>query len=191
MPNPISVVFAASATGSWRVERIVTLCGEPLPHAAALDRLEGILEPRTRPGMVWSLRGVTSNERYVNRPEKEALVAIQPGLGRSESTHAALIPIKKSEAWWSLAQDERRAILEERSKHIATGLGFLPAVARRLYHARDLGEPFDFLTWFEFAPEDRPFFDELLSLLRETEEWTFVEREVEVRLEKSEPESHS
>jgi len=26
-------------------------------------------------------------------------------------------------------------------------------VARRLHHGRDLGESFDFLTWFEYAPE--------------------------------------
>ncbi len=31
---------------------------------------------------------------------------------------------------------------------------YLLAVARRLYHCRDLGEPFDFLTWFEYAPQD-------------------------------------
>src|SRR2546428_7160638 len=31
---------------------------------------------------------------------------------------------------------------------------YLPAIARRLYHCRDLGEPFDFLTWFEYAPAD-------------------------------------
>jgi hypothetical protein len=28
---------------------------------------------------------------------------------------AALIPIKKSAVWWAMAQDERRAIFEERS----------------------------------------------------------------------------
>src|SRR5438477_5729245 len=28
-------------------------------------------------------------------------------------------PIRKSAAWWALAQDERRAVLEERSHHIA------------------------------------------------------------------------
>ena len=59
---------------------------------------------------------------------------------------------------------------------------YLPRVARRLYHCRDLGEPFDFLTWFEFAPEHEAAFDELTSMLRSREEWTFVDREVEIRL---------
>jgi hypothetical protein len=34
----------------------------------------------------------------------------------------------------------------------------------------------------EFASADADAFDELLRRLRETEEWTYVEREVEVRL---------
>ena len=80
------------------------------------------------------------------------MVARQESLSRVESTRAALIPITKSEAWWELAQDERRQIFEESSRHVATGLEYVPAVARRLHHGRDLGEPFDFLTWFEFAP---------------------------------------
>jgi len=81
-----------------------------------------------------------------------------------------------------MAQDARRAVLEEESRHIAIGLDRLPAVARRLIHARDLGEPFDFLTWFEFAPEHAADFDVLLARPRATTEWRFVEREVEVRL---------
>jgi hypothetical protein len=130
----------------------------------------------------WVLRGVASYERYVTRLEREALVARQEELGRPQATRAALIPIRKSAAWWDLTQDERRAIFEERSGHIRTGLRYLPAVARRLYHCRDLGEPFDFLTWFEYAPHDQGGFDELVGTLRTSEEWTFVEREVDIRL---------
>jgi hypothetical protein len=58
-------------------------------------------------------------------------------------------------------------------------------VARKLHHSRDLGEPFDFLTWFEFSPRDEAAFDALLARLRSTEEWRYVEREVEVRLERA------
>jgi hypothetical protein len=58
----------------------------------------------------------------------------------------------------------------------------LAAIARRLFHGRDLGAEFDFLTWFEVATEDQGAFDELLGPLRATEEWTYVEREVDVRL---------
>lgn len=141
-------------------------------------------EAQLPPGASWLLRGVTSNERYVTGEEKHALAARQPALGRAESIHAALIPIRKNAAWWMLPQDERRRIFEEQSRHIETGLRYLPAIARRLHHCRDLGtrEQFDFLTWFEFAPRDAPAFDELVRELRTSPEWGYVEREIDIRL---------
>ena len=45
----------------------------------------------------------------------------------------------------------------------------------------DLGEPFDFLTWFEYAPEHADAFEELVRRLRSTAEWRYVEREVDIR----------
>lgn len=132
--------------------------------------------------MSWTLRGFTSNERYVERQERAALTSIQQPLGRAAATCAALIPIRKTEDWWELTQDERRAVVEQRSHHIETGLEYLPAVARRLHHSRDLGEPFDFLTWFEYSPADTAAFEELVVRLRGTEEWSFVDREVDIRL---------
>ena len=55
-------------------------------------------------------------------------------------------------------------------------------MARRLHHSRELGEEFDFLTWFEYAPADAAAFEELVALLRLTEEWRYVDREVDIRL---------
>jgi chlorite dismutase len=131
---------------------------------------------------LWVLFGVASNLRYTERQEKNDLAARQAPLGRSEATCAALIPILKSPAWWELTQEERRTIFETRSHHIQNSLKYLPAVARQLYHSRDLGEPFDFLTWFEYAPEHVDAFEELVHQLRQTEEWKFVDREVDIRL---------
>jgi chlorite dismutase len=132
----------------------------------------------------WTLRGITSTERYVQRDEKAALVSRQEGLGRPASNCAALIPIRKTAAWWTLTQQDRREIFEEQSRHIAIGLKYLPAVARRLHHCRDLGlsEPFDFLTWFEYAPPEASAFHDLLQALRESAEWRFVDRECDVRV---------
>jgi hypothetical protein len=76
-------------------------------------------------------------------------------------------------------------VFEERSHHIALGLTRLPAVARRLYHSRDIGEPFDFLTWFEYAPEDSLSFESLVTEMRATEEWHWVDREVDIRLRRA------
>ncbi len=63
--------------------------------------------------------------------------------------------------------------------------------SRRFYHARDLGEPFDFLTWFELAPEHATAFEDLVGILRGTEEWTCVEREVDVRLSAISPTNYA
>ena len=170
--------FSGGEQGLWMIERNEAVTGEGLAPAARLD----IGEDPTPPGATWVLRGVPSYERYVNAAEQAELRNRSPELGRPEATRAALIPIRKSAAWWDLTQDERREIFEERSRHIATGLKYLPAVARRLHHGRELGEPFDFLTWFEYAPADAAAFEELVAILRETDEWRYVEREVDIRL---------
>ena len=179
--RPLLVAFAGGEVGSWAVERLETVAGAPLEPTSRLEVIEGKAS-RLDGRPAWVLRGVTSNERYVSRIEHDTLVTKQEPLGRAASTRAALIPITKSDAWWELPQDERRRIFEERSHHIATGLEYLPAVARRLHHGRDLGEPFDFLTWFEYAPEHAHAFEELVDRLRETEEWAYVEREIDIRL---------
>ncbi len=174
-------LFVGGTTGKWHVERVSAVSGPALTPVPRLAIFDGDQATIPEDG-VWLLRGVTSYERYVHRAERSALVARQPPLGRPHATRAALLPIKKSVAWWELTQDERRVIFEERSHHITLGLRYLPAIARRLYHSHDLGEPFDFLTWFEYAPADAAVFEELVGTLRETEEWTYVEREIDIRL---------
>ena len=175
--------FAGGAIGPWCIVRVEPIIGEPLAHADRLSIVNGLMTSLPE-GTRWSLHGVTSNERYVTQQEREQLAAKQPALGRPEAIYAALIPVRKTAAWWSLAQDERRRILAERSGHITTGLKYLPAIARRLHHCRDLGgtEPFDFLTWFEYAPTNAAAFDELVAELRTSEEWTYVDREVDIRV---------
>jgi hypothetical protein len=179
--SPLAVSFAGGAAGGWRVDRIEQVRGpglERVPRVAVVEGASALMPAGAR----WILRGVTSNDRYTTQHEREPLLAVQQHLGATTATRAALIPIKKSADWWALAQDERRAIFEERSHHVAIGLGYAMAIARRLHHSRDLGEPYDFLTWFEFAPAASDAFDALLGRLRATEEWSYVEREVEVRL---------
>lgn len=168
--------FAAAATGQWRITSITATAGATLPGAACLS-IDGA--PRDA---AWTLRGTPSNLRYTTAQERTGLVARQEGIGRPQATRAALIPIAKSDTWWALAQDERRAIYMA-GGHYAIGLDYLPAIARKLYHCRDLGgEPFDFLTWFEFAPEHEAAFDAMLVRLRAGAEWDYVTREVDIRL---------
>ncbi|MET0706167.1 MAG: chlorite dismutase family protein [Tardiphaga sp.] len=179
-------IFQGGNDGAWRVVSLAPVIGEALPDVPSLSVTHGaaISLPLLPSQTAWQLAGIASHVRYVERNEKTALAAVQAGLGRPEATLAALIPIKKSAAWWDLTQEERRRIFEDQSHHIAASLKYLPAIARQLYHSRDLGEPFDFLTWFEFAPKHAAAFEELVATLRGTEEWRYVEREVDVRLER-------
>jgi hypothetical protein len=176
-------VFSGTDAGEFSIDSIVPIVGDTLPAAPCLTVTPGPPVSSSR----FSLSGVASNERYTTRAEKSALVSKQQALGRAEASQGALIPIKKSQAWWDLTQDERRAVFEERSRHVQLGLEALPQVARRLHHCRDLAttEPFDFLTWFDFREEDRPKFDDLLGALRASEEWQYVEREVEIRVRRA------
>ncbi|MGQ0715968.1 MAG: chlorite dismutase family protein [Pseudonocardiales bacterium] len=176
------VAFVGGAEGPWHVERLDAVTGPALPR---VDHLSVVADPTAAGSFAdatWILRGAVSYERYVRRTEHDQLVRRQADLGRAGATRAALIPISKSPEWWALSQDERRDIFEERSHHIATSLDYLPAVARRLHHGHDIGEPFDFLTWFEYAPAASEAFEQLVNRLRQTEEWTYVEREVDIRL---------
>ena len=181
--------FAGGDTGAWRIVAQSTLVGEPLPAVKMVDLVGGLAgEWPIPPGAAWRLRGITSNERYVTRTEKDRLVAQQEGLGRAQASCGVLIPLRKNAAWWALTQDERRRVFEEQSAHIQIGMKYLPAIARRLHHCRDLGpdEPFDFITWFEFAPAETAAFDALLRELRASPEWRYVDREVEMRLTRAE-----
>jgi hypothetical protein len=182
--NMINTIFdfIGNDSGEWKITSMETLKGDPIKSVSHLTKVSGNLL-QSEPG-IWTLKGMISNLRYTEKEEKDKLVAIQEDLGRPTATLAAFIPIRKSESWWNLAQDERRKIMENKSQHTHTGMKYLPAIARKLFHSRDIGEPFDFLTWFEFAPEHQDNFEELLFELRKTEEWTYIEREIDIRLEK-------
>lgn len=184
--NPRLYSFVGGNTGPWSVIRFRTVIGEPIAEPEKLDVINGPV-PALPEGAKWCLKGVTSNVRYVERDEKVQLDSKQASLGRLEATHGALIPIRKSAKWWSLTQNERRAVFEDRSQHTAMGLKYLPAIARRLHHCRDLegSEPFDFLTFFDYSEKDAPAFEDLVAALRATEEWKFVDREIDIRLIRS------
>lgn len=183
--NPRLFTFVGGKIGDWSVVTAKAIVGDPLPTVERVDIVNGAVAALPEGGK-WMLRGVTSNARYITRSEKEMLAKKQQPLGRPDSTLAALIPIRKNAKWWELTQEERREIFEEKSKHNAVGLKYLPGIARRLHHCRDMSaaEPFDFLTLFDYAKADAAAFDDLVAALRETLEWTFVEREVDIRLER-------
>jgi chlorite dismutase len=172
--------FIGDHAGEWKVTSMIALKGESIEPVSHIKKISSSLVSSNKG--IWTLKGIVSNLRYTEKKDKDNLVAVQEDLGRSEATLAAFIPIRKSEAWWNLAQDERRKIMENKSQHTQIGMKYLPAIARKLFHSRDIGEPFDFLTWFEYAPADAAAFEELLEALRKTEEWSYVDREIDIRL---------
>ena len=177
LPHTLPVTrFTGGGTGGWRVTSIETIVGEALPQGdfVAIDG--------TAPGL-WTISGSASHLRYTTAGERRRLRARHAALGRPEARRAALIPIRKAAVWWDMAQDERRAVYE-RGGHLSIGLDYLPGIARSLYHARDLGEPFDFLTWFEFAPDQETAFDAMLVRLRRCAEWDYVDREIDIRMDR-------
>ena len=181
--NPRATMFVGSKTGSMRVVSHTTICGQPIERAEGVDIIVGVAA-MVHDDAVWAFHGVATNDRYTTRAEKTELTSKQAPIGRAEATSSALILLRKRAEWWALTQDERRAILEEDSHHIAIGMRYLPAVARRLLHCRDLDDqaPFDFIGYLDFAPENEVAFGAMLSQLRATREWSFMDREIDIRL---------
>ena len=173
--------FSGGDVGDWKVESVAPVTGESLAPCERIAITKGA--PASALDSAWSLRGVVSSLRYTTKDELDELRTKGPNaLGRPEATLAALIPIKKNAAWWALAQDERAAIINS-GRHFALGIEYMPAVSRRLHHCHDLvGEPFDFLTLFEYSPDNASAFEEMVARLRATPEWGFVEREVDIRM---------
>ncbi len=180
--DPLLVAFVGGDVGEWQVDAMTPVAGPSLQPARRVCVIEGAAARANHDTASWTLVGVTSHDRYLTVAEQTGLAAAQEPLGRAASTRAALIPISKSESWWALPAGERRRIFEESSHHVSIGLEYLPRIARRLHYGRELGAEFDFLTWFEYAPEHVDAFEQLLARLRATEEWSFVDREVDLRL---------
>jgi hypothetical protein len=184
--NPQQTVFSAGTAGDWAITRIRAVVGDALPAAPRLAlSTPGLETPARARSSAWQLQGVTSHLRYATRAEVQRLAPGERSLGAADATMAALIPITKSAAWWQMAQDERDDVFARQSAHAAIGLRYSAGIARKLYHCRDLGGLFDFLTWFEFPAAQSGAFDDLLAALRATPEWIYVEREVELRLVRS------
>ena len=147
------------------VEGVTAPVGDPLPPAARLAVVEG--PEAERADGRWVLRGVVSRQGEDARAE-------QLPLGRPDARCAVLLAIRMTPEWWERAEDDRRAL----SSTIEHG----PAISRRIHRARNRDDPFDVLTWFEFPPDEQAEVSDLLTRLRESAEWPYVERAVEVRM---------
>ncbi len=161
----------------WNVVRIESL-KEMAPH---LSNTQNTI-----------FRGVTQHLQYTTDAQRQELDRqSRSELPPSESTIAVLIPIRKSEEWWNLAQDQRQAYFQKavNEGHTTVGLRYVDRVFRKLYHSRyvDPTAHYDFLTYFEFYGQYSDDFRKLLMELRDptrNPEWNYVDLEFEIWMNK-------
>ncbi len=134
------------------------------------------------------LVAVTQHLGYTRAAERAELA---PATSPGADAHVVIIPITKSAAWWELAHDERDQLFRGAGTsegHVNVGRPVAKQILRKLYHGRGVpGAGWDFLTYFEFAPELEGEFRALVSGLRDparNPEWRHVEREADIWLTK-------
>ncbi len=114
--NPRLVTFVGGRTGSWTVIKQTTIVGDPLAEIQGLDIVNAPVGALPN-GATLILRGVTSNERYATREEKDQLLATQATLGLPAAPQGALIPIRKNAKWWTLSERQSRSAGLARTVH--------------------------------------------------------------------------
>ncbi len=189
-----------SRPSHYRVRKVVPVLGEAPTNIANgwnVVRVETSLpisiEQPSSPSQVIQFYGVTQNLHYTSNAQRQELDRhSRPELEPSDHTTAVLIPIRKSEDWWELAQDERQVSFEKTEKHpghTAIGLKYVDRVFRKLYHSHylDVALGYDFLTYFEFEDIHEKDFTTLLADLRDTKanpEWAYVNHDFEIWMTK-------
>src|SRR5215467_6765846 len=86
--------FVGGNSGSWRVLAIRPVQGDTLSQVARIAVCRGD-EPSPLESE-WTLSGVISKIRFVERPEQLELTLKQTPRCRTEATMAVLIPIRKT-----------------------------------------------------------------------------------------------
>jgi hypothetical protein len=142
-------------------------------------------------GGLFCIEGVERPPRYTNHELHE--FAFRPAAVRRSgrvSSHALLLPIRKTAEWWNMSALERGVFfyphVDIRSGcavrgHVLSAAEGIPALFRRLYHNPDgyqrEGE-YDFLAYFECAPQDLQSFARVHRALQDTAqnpEWRYVQ----------------
>ncbi len=181
----------------YTVREIVPVSGESFLKAAkgtGLTRLETAQPLAPATAAKADFCGMVRHLNYTTQAQRSELQGISAKeVAASGETLAVLIPIRKSAAWWSLAQDERQAHFHRpagRENHASIGHRYADKIFRKLYHARyfETLPGYDFLTYFEFQEELTETFRALLKELRHPElnpEWAYVDRECEIWMTKT------
>ncbi|HEU0122088.1 MAG TPA: chlorite dismutase family protein [Bryobacteraceae bacterium] len=175
--------------GRYRVDTVHILRGPaPAPPSSRsfLFRIEAP-EPLSLPSAV-QLGGTAGAAQYT---DPAAPTAAANGLGPLPAPcRAVLIPLRKSKSWWDLDASSRRAYFHAsptHPNHTDVAAPYIKQIHRRLFHARGTTPDYDFLTYFEFLPQDESAFRKLLAALRDVRrnpEWNYIDREWEIWMTK-------
>ena len=152
MPGQLQIAFVGGHDGPWRIDGITAWRGEPLPPAAHLAVVDAPADDAGA-GATWALRGTVVGPAVEGSPEDTG------------TRFAALLALRTDSA----------------ADGLADALAQLPSTVGRIVDADGGGEPFDLLGWYELTADELDGFSRHLVALRQSERWTAVEREVEVR----------
>src|SRR4051812_39890428 len=121
--------FRGGNSGAWQVISQKPVKGQALAQVPCLSVIhsEAIALPLIPSQTAWRLAGGARHVRYVERGEKPARPAGQAARGRPGAGRAALTPTRKSAAGGAPPRGARRAIFEDKPRHIAASLKYLPA----------------------------------------------------------------
>lgn len=194
LPPPTWVRFTTNAAepaageraDRYRIVSVSSRTGAPLGGLEPGGRLTRIESTLGVPAGAGDLVAVTQHLGYTRSSERAELASTAtPG----PNAHVVVIPLSKSEAWWSRAHDERDHLFRGAGKaegHVNVGRPHAKTILRKLYHGRGVpGAGWDFLTYFEIDPALEDDFRSLLRGLRDpaqNPEWAEVEREAEIWL---------
>jgi hypothetical protein len=156
-----------------------------------LGDVEAELRRRLGDAELLAIDGAERPPRYTNHELHE--FALRPAAVRRPgraSTHALLLPIRKTAEWWSMPSLERSVLFyphvdartgTQARGHVLSAAEGIPALFRRLYHNPDgyqrEGE-YDFLAYFECTGRDLETFTRVHRALQDTAqnpEWRYVQ----------------
>src|SRR5438093_11915783 len=141
--EPLLVTFAGGSSGLWRVERIEAVRG-----AAAFPSRTACCDRRARrkdPGGLRLDPARGNKQRTLRRRRRARRAGRPPAVPRAAGGDVAR-PLREDLLSLLLRQVPPAFRIrdgDERSARTRIGLEYLPAVARRLHHGRDLAEEFE------------------------------------------------
>lgn len=175
--------YVGGTSGPWRITKIDTQIGLPLRAASHVDINVGPLASQPF-NASWILRGVASSTRFITRDDASEFTLTSSPSHQSQTPCAALILIRRCYEWWNLDKAERTEFQKDREDLLHTNVPFFSTIAKRFQFQRKRNESFDFMAWIEYEASDAALLDEIASTFRRSREWFFVDREIDIRMER-------